>query len=606
MFNLNDTQCEVTADCKALGPQFSNTLCVNRVCVANGSASSGSGGAGQGGAGAGGGAGTAGSGGGQSECVSSSDCISTHLQQPYLCNAGQCVKLTNSDCPVLLPTTNTLDLLGSGEPIVLGAYANMTNVQDPHDNQAVINWDLALNEFNSFPLGGIATKGVARPLLALVCQSVTSDISTTMAHLTQDVGARAVLSVLPTDRLFDAFTYTTTSAYTNAGGKPIFFLDTGVADLRLANLMDNGLLWHMLGDPRVLAATTVALLQRLEPYVNAQRAAFFQANPSTAEDPSMVPLRVTLVYSDESTSMDQFSVLTTSDPNHPETLLTFNGQAATDQLPGLGDGNFREVQIESSKNFATPDVSAGITDLEAFPPHIVIAMATSEFPKSVIPPVENSWQKTSAPSANMPRPFYLMSQFIYNSSELLGDVAQFSSFTPPLASRVVGVNFAEAQDSHSKSLYNAYEGRLQGPYHGTLPLDGTENFYDGAYALMYSVAAATFAQDGADGTNVRDGLEDRIFSVDPTADPVDVGPVPIANGSIGKLGALKYAMTLWGTMGPPNFDRTSGTRISTTSAWCMQKGSAGFSYQADGLIYDPMARVFDAPSAGVPTCFQGY
>ncbi len=92
-----------------------------------------------------------------------------------------------------------------------------------------------------------------------------------------------------------------------------------------------------------------------------------------------------------------------------------------------------------------------------------------------------------------------------------------------------------------------------------------------------------------------------------TPSPVDIGPAALGNNSVGKLSSLTYKMSLYGTMGPPNFDRTSGTRVTTTSAWCMEKPDTTWVYRADGLIYNPDTHDFSAPSAGgVPTCLQQY
>ncbi len=142
---------------------------------------------------------------------------------------------------------------------------------------------------------------------------------------------------------------------------------------------------------------------------------------------------------------DLFSVLTTPDDAHPETLLTFNGKAAIDQL---GSGEFRQVKIQSAKTHTTPIFQNAIDDLEANPPHIVVGMATNEF-ASVINAVENY-----AAMHATPRPFYLLSHLLYNTPELRASTAA----SPTLNKRLVGVNYAEAQDAKSKSLYDAYLG----------------------------------------------------------------------------------------------------------------------------------------------------
>jgi hypothetical protein len=620
-YDLNATQCEVTADCRALGSRFDGTSCVDRVCVrmssVAGGGNTGSGGAGDSGnsgqagapadAGDAGAAGAAGTG-TTADCQSNADCIAAHLDQPYICRDEKCQALTTSECPVLLPSRNNLSLLkGSNPPIVVGGFASMTNAQDPHDTAAVINWDLAFDEFDTAL--GVGSK--QPPMLALVCQGLAAsfDLTGSMTHLTDDVRTPAILSTLAPDDLFDAWSFTQTTDYMKSGDPAVFFMSTGSADLRLANLDDNGLMWHMLGDPRVLAATTVSLLEGIEAHVNALRQSYFDANSTAAgvEDPSKVPLRVTLIYSDDPTMTDIAKVLTTSDQNHPETLLTFNGKAAIDPA---NSGNFRQVQIESAKYHQTPVIANGVADLQQHPPHVVIAMATSEFP-SVMSTVEQTWIKSGAPSVNMPRPFYLLSHFIYGTQQLSTPMQVYAGTTPPLNHRSLGVNYAEAQDAHSKGLYNTYFAALQSSYSGALTLDGTKNHYDGAYSLLYSVTTAgmTYSIPQLDGNGVRDAWQDRIISQDPNATSVDVGYAAVGN-TIGNLaGSSTYRISLWGTMGPPDFDRLSGTRISATSAWCIQLQSGSSSvweYQADGLLYDTDTLKFVAPAAGIPTCLQDY
>ncbi|MEO8904451.1 MAG: hypothetical protein ABI488_18920, partial [Polyangiaceae bacterium] len=265
-YDLNATQCQVTPDCVALGSAFADTSCVNQVCVANSTAggggssnggASGHGGKGSAGAHSGAGGGDAAGEGGmagdsgaagaeQAECTSNAECINAHVQQPYLCQAGSCVALISDDCPLLLPSQGTLGLLETPAPIVIGGYANMGNPGDFHDSLAAINWDLAFSEFNSNALGGgLPSKtGPSRPVLALVCQSGAADIAPSLTHLTNELHVPGILTTLSTDKLFSAFNFTQTGAYANAGGQPVLFLSTGSADLRLANLNDNGLVWH--------------------------------------------------------------------------------------------------------------------------------------------------------------------------------------------------------------------------------------------------------------------------------------------------------------------------------------------------------------------------
>jgi hypothetical protein len=641
-YDLNATQCQATSDCLALGPQFAGTTCVNRVCqlpISNagsggggdagesgtgGSGESstmggkGSGGKGSGGKSGGGSGGSAGTGGTGStpECTTNADCITANVDQPYICKNSACIKLISTSCPVLLPTSNALTLLKTGDPIILGGYANMTNTANPHDSLAVINWDLAFDEFNSaLQNNGIPNgSNPSHPVLDLVCQGTDSDITPSLAHLTQDIGTPGILTTLSADKLFTAFNVTQSAAYTNAGGNPVFFMSTGSATLQLANLMDYGLMWHMLGDPRTLSATTVALLKRIEPYVNAQRKALCTSlGANCKDDPSKIPMRVTLVYNDQVTMSDMYTVLTTPDSNHPEVALSFNNAsgsvtalgttelAAVDQLASTGSGDFRTVMIQSAQTVpsgTTPAVQKAIDDLQNNPPHVILAIATSEFPKSVMPQVEMHWGDTGTPSEGMQKPFYIASQLLYNTVEL-----QATAAANALNTRLVGVNYAEAQDTHSKTLYNTYENNLVNSYTGTLTLAGTENYYDGAYSLLYGLAAATLKDP--DGSAIANVIGTRVLGTSGTS--TDIGKLAITNGSVSTLvSQATYKISLWGTMGPPNFDYASGTRVSTTSAWCIQPGTSSWDYQADGLIYDPANQVFTDPTATKPACISMY
>jgi len=506
----------------------------------------------------------------------------------------------SANCPVLIPALTALGLLKdtTKSPIIVGGFASQ-NALDPHSTLATVNWDLAFDEFNSRTLPGLPSYqsgGPSRPFVGLVCQEQNnSDIPGTMAHLTQDVGVTSVLSTLTPTDLYAAWNTTATN-------QNVFFIDTGSANLRLANLATGGLLWHLLGDPHVLAAPVVSLLHQIEPYIYQQRKARFAANGG--EDPDSVPLRVTMVYSSDPKMLDMHDVLTATDNVHPRSQITFNNKSCVDN-----GTNYREVQIDSANVVSVPNTAAGIQDLETHPPHVVLAMATNEFPADVVPPIENFWGTTTA-TAGMIRPYYIMSHLIYNSSTLTTMAASNANRNPPLNLRVSGVNYAQAQDSRSKALYGAYLTRLLAANQGSsLTLAGTENFYDGAYYLLYSIAAA--ARNAASAVPAAIEIKFGFLHViDKTSGVwVDIGPSSIGGTIDSLLGPLAYSMALWGAMGPPNFDTSLGTgaNASQTSAWCIQQDISGnWAYQSDGLIYDTPSQTYLPPSNGVPTCLQNY
>ena len=545
------------------------------------------------------------------ECSTNFDCVHVHSDQPYICRSGSCIPLASTNCPVLIPALTWLNLLKdtSKSPIIIGGFANMDTASDPHSTGAIVNWDLAFDEFNtrtiSGGLPGYPAGGPARPFLGVICQgkpniaNLPKDVTGSMKHLTQDIGVSSILTTLTATDLYNAWQTTSTA-------QNVFFMNTGSANTQLVTTDNGGMLWHMLGDAHVLAASIVALVHQMEPYIYQQRKANFAIND--VDDPDSVPLRVTMVYSTHPTMLDMHDVLTnTTDTKHPESQLSFNNKSLTDN-----GSNYREVKIDSILVTNPPTVTAAISELESNPPHLVLALTTSEFPASVMQPVETTWGTTgsSNPSYKMIRPYYLMSHLTYNAVDLLSRTKASYALgaTPFLHQRVVGVNYAEAQDARSKGLYNAYYSRLQGANPTTtLALSGTENYYDGAYYLLYSIAAAGAKSTAPSSVAIWNAFLQRVINTT-NGESVNVDPGVIGT-TVGYLyGGAPYYMALWGTMGYPNFDTLLGTRISQTSAWCVQQtsGSTTGTYQPDGLIYDALSRTYSPNSAGIPACLQSY
>jgi hypothetical protein len=268
--------------------------------------------------------------------------------------------------------------------------------------------------------------------------------------------------------------------------------------------------------------------------------------------------------------------------------------------------NYHEVKVEAANYHSMPNVANGNTELAKNPPHIIVAMATSEFP-SMMSTLEATWGKAGTPSEGKPRPFYVLSHLLKSQATALATpMGQYNSGTTPINMRTVGVSYALAQDTHSRDLYNNYLKNLKASYpSGVLDVSSTENYYDGAYGLFYSVMGAfPFLNYSLDGESLRDAWTGHVIASGGLS--VDIGPGPIAE-TVNKLNSSTYKMALWGTMGPPNFDRLSGTRTSTTSAWCMLKSGTAWPVQVDGLIYDPTTRSFTDPTMStVPTCLQQY
>jgi hypothetical protein len=499
-------------------------------------------------------------------------------------------------------------LLKEQAPIIVGGFAKLGNATEPRSTQAVVNWDLAFDEFNTRLSPGLLpypAGGQSRPFVGVVCQGYDNqpggvkDISKSVSHLVSEIGVTSVLASMPATELYNAW-----NASVNLASN-VLFMNTGSADLKLVNTPNNGLIWHILGDPHMLAGTIVALFHQMEPWIYHQRKTNFQA--TNQDDPDTVPLRVTIVYSDYSSMLDIHDVLVANDTVHPESHLAFNGKSWLDNTV---TGDAREWRVVSGAAAGAESITNAITDIQQHPPHVVLGIATQEF-ATVMASVEAGW-KTSAPSQI--RPYYLLSHLLYNNTSTMPNAvtAQENAGTPPLHLRMAGVNYAEAQDKHSQDLYLAYENRLvaANPNAGLagLSLPGTENHYDGAYYLLYAISAAAAYRSGTPGAlAIRDGLQSQVINTSASATVVDVDPGKISNTVNSLFTNSAFSMTLWGTMGYPNFDTRMGTRYSQTSAWCYQKNTSGtWGYQADGLVYDPQTQSFAPNKNGMPACLQSY
>jgi hypothetical protein len=523
-------------------------------------------------------------------CVSNADCIERHDNRPYICRRSSCVPVTTEDCPVVLPSAGGVDYLKRERPFLIGGFAS---VNAPfYEDPASVNWDLAFTEFNEATRGGLANG--TRPLVGVVCNSDLPDILPGLRHLALDLAISGTLSTLPPERLLAAFEHTTSREYIDDGGKLMLFLADDAADSRLANLMDRGLIWHMLGSPRVLSAATAGLVRHIEPLVQTWRAENYLA---TGVDDPATSLRLTLVTADDVSLLDAASVLTAGDIDHPSSNLTFNGALAVSQ-PGL----FRRVDIESAGVHAPYDVQAGVNELLWNPPHIIVALAGEEL-TDLLAAVEAGWGQTGNTLGHM-RPFWVVYASAAHSVTLPATLAAFASVVPPPSRRLAGVSFASSVEERAQLLTSAYRFRLFDFYRGDrlVPvLSGTENHYDAAYSLLYAHAAAAANGSYVSPTDLREALEDRVFSPEPGAKSISVGPAYVPDG-VGALGTLTDRMALYGTMGPLDFERSSGTRVSATSAWCVEPGNPDQPYVYDALLYDAGADVYSLPQSGPASC----
>jgi hypothetical protein len=527
------------------------------------------------------------------ECASNAECIDAHDGELHVCKHGRCERLLDDDCWAVLPVSKADEYVRQDGVAIIGGY---TKPLVPVDmSPYAINWDFALDEFNTGTFDGqLIDSARPRPFVIVLCDPLAEDLGPGLEHLTKELEVRAVLASMPADTLYEMFKMTERLTQDD-GEPPVFFMGTGNADMRLASLNDDGLVWHMLGDPRVMAETIASLVRRIEPTVNARRTEWFQANGG--EDPAMVPLRVTLISGQSSSVDDIANVLVTTDEDRTARNLTFNGKSVVQN-----GTNFQWIQLPAADS-GPLDWWGALEKIRENPPHVIVNLESFGVARQFIDILELYWSQPTW-GHGLPPPHYVMSHFNYLNAALVNTVGIYTATTPPLSHRLIGVNYALAQDEHSRTLMDDYYVRLRTVNPDANNTYGTENYYDSAYAVFYALASALRFRSAPSGLDIRDALLGRVFATGQGVQSVDIGPTNVATVVTGNAN-----YSLWGTMGPPNFERLSGTRFVQTSAWCIEfKTEEGvYGFRPDGLIYDSETATYREPTFNAkPGCMSAY
>jgi hypothetical protein len=157
-----------------------------------------------------------------------------------------------------------------------------------------------------------------------------------------------------------------------------------------------------------------------------------------------------------------------------------------------------------------------------------------------------------------PPPFYVLSPY-QNEPRT---IALLLSADRSLRTRLVGLNAAGATDP---TVFNLYRDRFRAEYPQATNYEGTERYYDSAYWLLYA-AVAGGAEPPIDGLDLAFGMT-RFLA----GSRFDVGPSQIADASRYLRREADGSIALHGTLGPPEFDVTHGTRRGTGSVWCFDQ-----------------------------------
>jgi len=560
LYDLNADQCSVDADCLKLSSAF--PTCEAGVCVAASAGGDGGSGATSNAGQGPGGESNGGAGPDAVECQTNGECIDANVGQPYVCQAGKCVALLTKECPLVVGTQN----LRAAQPIIFGAYALAPDAV----SRSVLtrNLDLAVSEFTGKVTGlRGGPNGTRRTLAFVVCNSSfpnnppgTIDAFTpSLQHLIDTLHVPGIVSGLQAKDLQAVFSQKLDPAGT-------FVISPYEQDSELAALSDSGRLWNLLGATTDIAPTFGPLLARTDAYLRKTPAFLKLASPDAK-------LRVAVVASNIASQTDV--------------------RDAVLDLPELENFEVKPFLVDSAQLTTNPDVSILAGNLFDYAPHIILALAGSEFIEGVFPVLENgtTW---STRTAQQQRPMYLLgptmapetwSTYAAKRNETMGGWKS-------LFNRIVGVAYASAEDP---KLLNDYEDRLiaaSGDLSDPSVVLGSESVYDAAYLLIYAAAAAGEVPT-LRGKDMANGMQRLVKGTS-----YNVGPAAIS----GILTALDNGddVGLRLTLGEPNWNVARGTRNGLGSVYCIN--DAGTAFEAtfppgpdrDVLRYDPSTQLLEA------------
>jgi hypothetical protein len=472
------------------------------------------------------------------ECVVHADCDKFDRFDPHTCVEGSCVALRNDgpeggDCRLVLGQAG---LTGSEPPFVFGVISDVQSVEDDLSATSKL-FDFAMQEFER--RGGITLAGKTRAPVAVVCNGVEAtdeELERTFDHLTGRLKVPGIITPLRGTTLKRHFERVHLDQR-----KSVFFLSPVESDPLFANIDDDGELWHVLGPPTAVGFAYPPLIRRAENYVN-----------PPGEDGTRPPIRLALINDNTS--------LTSELANVVERELTLNGSSASENGPDY----YRRYAL------GTPDDSpAALEDLLDFKPHIVVSVMFDDFMSQFLLPIEVNWPE----DAGQPRPFYVLSPLQVDAAYLLELVSAF----PDSRTRMAGVSLASALDS---PVYQTFRRNVSAAYPGEDYLPNMENYYDAMYFFLYAAAASNAERPS--GAALARGMQRLV-----RGEPQQMGQEQIP-AVLAMLNASESSsVALEGALGPPDFDVSTGMRLSTpSSAFCIAEQDGLLSYRHNVLLYD--------------------
>jgi hypothetical protein len=486
---------------------------------------------------------------GRIDCEDPDDC--------KLCRGESCVRLRNDDIETPGTGGECQQVLGASDwhpgakTFLFGAFSS---IRDPTNKSPLtLSYELALEEFAS--RGGVPVQDEDRHPMAVVCNVAgisPEELDRTFDHLVDELGVPAIITPLPGIELKRSF------ERLRARGRRVFFLSPYESDSLLTNVDDDGLLWHITGNSTDVGQAYLPLFERAQRHVG----------------PRADGLRVALMDSNLASQSDMGAVVHAG--------IEFNGKPASDN----DSMHYLRLRLESAQLDKDASVTDAFLRLLDFKPDIVVATGGEEFLLRVWQPLERTLSALPPEDA---RPFYVLSP--YHAAERT-DLTRILKEVPDLRTRTLGVNVAAAANS---MLYDEYISVIKAAYpDDAMWFDGSENFYDSVYYLLYAVAATRNAPR-LTGKEIATGMLQLLDGAPAT---VGADQIPAVKAMLAVAGGK---VALEGTLGPPDFDASAGARRGTGSVWCVDEDLV---HRFDVLRYDAGSKgltgtfpCFDFPDA---------
>jgi hypothetical protein len=224
-------------------------------------------------------------------------------------------------------------------------------------------------------------------------------------------------------------------------------------------------------------------------------------------------------------------------------------------------GNYREFTIGAAPE-SPAAVGQAVLD---YGPHVVISMAGPAFTHFDVVAKYDGVADTieSRQATDRSYPFFLLSPVNASAWQAVAQtIESIGQSHPDVHRRFLGIDVATADDP---TLYNDYRNRLLIRHPSAR--ERTENYYDPIYYAAYAMYRA-----GVDhpltGQSVLAGmiatLAGRRYDVGP-------GPMPMVFSALQPR--QQASIELVGTMGEPNFNQLTGTRVNRAALYCFDASS---------------------------------